>query len=172
MMTSLGVKKRDNAELSAKMTAANSYSSRMSHRLQGDHVKQPSARNKTAHSVFYSDKNHPNNSLERPSGEKQRANYNMLEKNLKSIEMNNTLDHSLGGKRTFNFNFEPKTSSYQGQLEYLDRIQSKYQELIHVEEQMNQKKQQIDFANNRAKYNSMKEKAELNQKLLKSTLND
>ena len=54
-MTSLGDKKKDDIDLSAKYTAANSNSTRLS-RIQAGAV---SARNKTAVSAFYSDKQGP-----------------------------------------------------------------------------------------------------------------
>ena len=57
-MTSLGDKRKENADFSAKLTAANSYSS---HRSRQQH--QPSARGKTAQSVFLSD-SRPNNAIE------------------------------------------------------------------------------------------------------------
>ena len=54
------------------------------------------------------------------------------------------------GKRTYMIHGEPKSMSYQGQLEYLDRITNKYAELIAVEEEMKETKNRQEQVKTRA----------------------
>ena len=155
-MTSLGEKRhqeKDAVDLSAKLTAANSNSTRMSRGVppQNHHT---SARNKTAQSVFYMDrggrqtdrdlserqlaaKTRSVDTGRHSPGEGRRTSHNARVAPSAAVEGDlNSLSRHRGGKRHTNVHGEPKSTTYQAQLEYLDKLASQYKELIHTEEQM------------------------------------
>ena len=72
---------------------------------------------------------------------------------------NSSLSKHRGGKRLANIHGEPKSSTYKAQLEYLDKIASKYQELIDTEEQMKVKAELIDNHQYQVKESAKYEKA-------------
>ena len=152
-MTSLGEKRhqeKDTVDLSTKLTAANSNSTRMSRGVPPPN-HHTSARNKTAQSVFYMDRG--GRQTDRDLSERQllaktrsvdtgrhspaegrRTSYNVMVAPTAAAEADlNSLARHRGGKR-LNVHGEPKSASYHAQLEYLDKIASQYKELIHTEE--------------------------------------
>ena len=99
-----------------------------------------------------------------PVESRRATSYNMMVAPSADLDPN-SLSHPRGGKRHTNIHGEPVSATYQAQIEYLDKIASKYQELIHTEEQMKTATDSIDNQKYQAKIKAQYEKAAISRKL-------
>ena len=69
-----------------------------------------------------------------------------------------------GGKRNLAVHGAPKTATFKGQLEYLDKIMGKYESLIATEEALKETTQAIEESNHLSKQRALYEKAQIAKK--------